>query len=102
MDRKGAGTAVVTAAEVRTSLANAKVSVLEEKVLRMRHGAKVELKTPLPTAFGDDEELGDELMLLEVRLLGALKRHKAQQAKAAAPRNAAKDKIVARLKTKKK
>jgi hypothetical protein len=76
MERKG-NTAVVTAAAVKTGLKTATTSPAEEKALRMRYGAKVDLGAPLPTAHGDNEELGDELLLIEMRLLKALKQHQA-------------------------
>ena len=101
MERKGGSTAVVTTEQVTKALKTATTTPVEEKTLRLRYGAKVDLKAPLPTAHGDNEELGDELLLIEMQLLKALKRHKAAQAKLAAPRNAAKDKIVRNLKAKK-
>lgn len=106
MSGKGS-TAVVTTEQVTAALAQTKVSVVEEKALRMRYGARVDTKAPLPTAFGDDDELGDELLLIEMQLLRALKARKAAAVaaiapKTTAPRNATKDRIVAKLKTKKK
>ncbi len=101
MERKG--TAVVTAEEVKSGLTNAKtVTMEEEKVLRMRYGAKVETGAPLPTAHGGKTELADELLLIEMQLMRAMK---ARMAVAKAPlpaRNASKDKIVRALKSKKK
>ncbi len=102
MDRKVGSTAVVTVEQIRAALNRGKFTATEENALRMRNGAKVALAAPLPTAYGEDEELGDELMLLEVRLLRALKHRKAQAVKVSAPRNATKSKIVATLKAKKK
>jgi hypothetical protein len=111
MDRKGGSTAVVTAEEVRSSLKRVALAPTEERALRMRYGARVDPAAPLPTAYGDNEELGDELMLLEVRLLSALKRRNAAQpgsagqakvSRVSPARNATKDKIVAKLKARKR
>lgn len=100
MSGKGS-TAVVTTEQVTTALRQTKVTAEEEKALRMRYGAGVETKAPLPTAFDDDAELGDELLLIEMQLLRALKARKAAASRGG-PRNATKDRIVAKLKTKKK
>jgi hypothetical protein len=108
MERKGGSTAVVTTETVARGLTKTVTTPTEEKALRMRYGAPVELDAPLPKAHGDNEELGDELLLLEMRLLSALKRQRAMQAGnkpaavAARPRNATKSKVVAALKSKKK
>jgi folylpolyglutamate synthase/dihydropteroate synthase len=104
MDRKGGSTAVVTKEQVIMALEKAKTTAAEEKALRMRYGAPVERTQTLPTAYGDNEALGDELLLIELQLLKAVKAHRAAQAKlapVAAPKNAAKDKIVRGLKAKK-
>lgn len=107
MERKGGSTAVVTTETVARALTKTVTTPAEEKALRMRYGAPVELDAPLPRAHGDNEELGDELLLLEMRLLSALKRQKAmaqgQKPPAAAKaRNATRSKVVAALKSKKK
>ena len=102
MERKVGSTAVVTAEMVVAGLKHAKTTSAEEKALRMRYGATVERTATLPMAAQDNEELADELLLIEMHLLRALKYRKAQATKAAAPRNSTKDKIVSRLKTKKK
>jgi hypothetical protein len=94
MERKG--TAVVTAEEVETALETAPTSSVEDKVLRMRFGAKVKTTTALPRAAGNNEELNDELLLLEMRLLSAWK----QRLRAQAPKNQARDKIVRALRKK--
>ncbi len=98
------GTAVVTAEEVKTGLAQARtVTAEEEKALRMRYGAKVETKTALPQVHGGKAELADELLLIEMQLMRAMKaRMAAAKAPQPAARNANKDKIVRALKTKKK
>ena len=104
MERKG--TAVVTAEDVKSGLNHSQtVTVEEEKALRMRYGAKVDTQTALPQVHGGKTELQDELMLIEMQLMRQVKaRMAAMQAKAKpmTPRNAAKDKIVRALKTKKK
>jgi hypothetical protein len=103
MERKGGSTAVVTTEAVATGLKRTSTTSAEEKALRMRYGAKVDLRAPLPMAQGDNEALGDELLLIELELLKALKARKATAVKTtAAPRNVAKAKIVASLKAKKK
>ncbi|MBL9039538.1 MAG: hypothetical protein JNG84_13545 [Archangium sp.] len=107
MERKAGNTAVVTAEEVTTALSRegaATTTATEEKALRMRYGARVDTRAPLPKAAGDNEELSDELLLIEMHLLRALKHRKAMAQKAAAPaaRNVTKDKIVSKLRTKKK
>lgn len=105
MDRKAAGAAVVTAEEVTKALKGRIATQEEEKVLRMRYGSKVETSMPLGRAAGDNEELGDELLLIEMQLFKAMKARRSAGLKVApAPgaRNAAKDKIVRALKTKKK
>ena len=94
MERKG--TAVVTTEEVTEALSRAPVTTTEEKVLRMRFGARVQPGAPLPRAAGDNEELGDELLLIEMQLLRAMK----ARAKVQAPRNVNKDKIVRALRKK--
>ena len=100
MERKG--TAVVTAEEVRAHISKARtVTQEEEKALRMRYGAPVDPRTALPRAQGANAELGDELMLIEMQLMRAVKARMAK-APSLAPRNAAKDKIVRSLKNKKK
>lgn len=104
MDPKGGSTTVtVEAEEVRARLPHARtLTAEEEKALRMRYGAPVrELSTPLPRAHGDNEELGDELLLIEMQLLRAWKaRMAAPPSRPALGRNAAKDKIVRSLRKK--
>lgn len=103
MDRKAA---VVTAEEVTTALKGRVGTQEEEKVLRMRYGAKVDPRAPLPKAAGDNEELGDELLLIEMQLFRAMKAKRGlplSVVPAPAPtRSATKSKIVSALKTKKK
>lgn len=101
MERKG--TAVVTAENVKAGLSNARtVTMEEEKALRMRYGAKVETSQPLPQSHGDRAELADELLLIEMQLMRAMKARMAQAKAPMAARNPSKDKIVRALKSKKK
>ncbi len=101
---KSGMTAVVTTEEVTVALAKGYFTAEEDKVLRMRHGAKVGLTTPLARAAGSNTELADELLLMEMQL------HRTMKARAGikpasgikvTQRNAAKDKIVRSLKGKK-
>ncbi len=102
MERKSGSAAVVTAEEVTTALKGRVATQEEEKVLRMRHGARVDLREPLPRAAGTNAELGDELLVIEMQLFRAMKAKRAGPAAVPSVRNAAKDKIVRSLKTKKK
>ena len=104
MERTGSNAAVVTAEEVTTALKGRIATQEEEKVLRMRYGSKVETGMPLPKAAGNNEELADELLVIEMQLFKAMKARRGGLSVAPAPsaRNAAKDKIVRALKTKKK
>ncbi len=103
MERKAGSAAVVTAEEVTTALKSGRVGTQEEqKVLRMRYGAKVETRAPLGRAAGDNEELADELLLIEMQLFKAMKAKRTGPVAVPSSRNAAKDKIVRSLKTKKK
>lgn len=112
MEPKGGSSAVVTAEAVKEALARRpNLSATEESVVRMRHGARVEdLKAPLPQKHGDREEIKDELLLLEMHLLKAYRRHRAttttanNRVTAAASPDVdvkAKDKIVRALRKKK-
>lgn len=104
MATKGGSTAVVTAEQVTTALKSASVTSTEEKALRMRYGAKVDLTETLPQAHEGDQDLADELLLLEMRILRALKRRNAQSSapKPAKLRSPTKAKIVRALRNKKK
>nr|WP_275955110.1 hypothetical protein [Myxococcus xanthus] len=74
MERK-VGSSTVTAKEVKAALEKARtLSAEEEKVLRMRHGAGASsTRAPLPRAAGDNQELGDELLLIEMQLMKAMR-----------------------------
>lgn len=102
MERK---TAVVTAEEVVVALGRVKtVTSEEEKALRMRHGAKVDVTAPLARAAGNNTELADELTLIEMQLFRAMRARNAPAAAVSAQpvtRNANKDKILRALRKKK-
>jgi hypothetical protein len=111
MEPKGGSSAVVTAEAVKEALARRpNLSATEESVVRMRHGVRVEdPKAPLPQKHGDREDIKDELLLLEMHLLKAWRRHRATRTTtsnrippAAAPGvdGKAKDKIVRALRKK--
>jgi hypothetical protein len=102
MERKGGNAAVVTAEEVTTALKGRIGTQEEEKVLRMRYGARVDTQAPLARAAGDNQDLADELLVIEMQLFKAMKAKRAGLVAAPTARNAAKDKIVRALKTKKK
>lgn len=104
MERKGISTVEVTAKEVQSALPRSRtLSSEEEKALRMRFGGKVTDKSaPLPKAAAGNDELEDELLLIEMRLLRAWKMRLGQQkAPVAQSHNPTKDKIVRALRKKK-
>lgn len=94
---------VVTAEVVTEALAKRNFTQEEEKVLRMRNGAKVSGAAPLPKAAGANEELGDELLLIEMQLLRSIKARKGGSVTAGVKleRNPTKEKIARALKAKK-
>ena len=106
MERK-VGSSTVTSKEVKVALEKSRtLSSEEEKVLRMRHGAGAASKSaPLPRAAGNNEELGDELLLIEMQLMKAMRERTGQTKSASKPKVAAasatKDKIVRALRKKK-
>lgn len=97
MERKGSSTAVVTKEVVATGLKTATLSTREEQALRMRYGATVDLKAPLPQAHGGNEALQDELLFMEMTLLRGLRAHRGQPVKATSTKAAVKSKIAAKL-----
>lgn len=108
MERKVGSSTTVTAKEVEVALEKARtLTSEEEKVLRMRHGAGAAKKSaPLPRAAGNNEELGDELLLIEMQLMKAMRERTGQTKSASKPKtttgaNATKDKIVRALRKKK-
>jgi hypothetical protein len=114
MERK-VGSSTVTTKEVKTALEKTRtLTSEEEKVLRMRHGAGApSTRAPLPRAAGNNEELADELLVIEMQLMKAMRARTGQtktgsKPKVAAARateavaaNPAKDKIVRALRKKK-
>lgn len=112
MERK-VGSSTLTAKEVKAALEKSTtLTAEEEKALRMRHGAGAPSKSaPLPRAAGANAELADELLVIEMQLMKAMRARTAAKAAAKAPAavhtreapaNAAKDKIVRALRAKKK
>ncbi|WIG95400.1 hypothetical protein [Myxococcus sp. SDU36] len=106
MERK-VGSSTVTAKEVKAALEKTRtLSAEEEKVLRMRHGAGASsTRAPLPRAAGDNQELGDELLLIEMQLMKAMRARAGAKPAATASKpvaaNPTKDKIVRALRKKK-
>jgi hypothetical protein len=108
MERKVSGSTTVTAKEIKVALEKARtLAPEEEKVLRMRHGAGAASKSaPLPRAAGQNEELGDELLLIEMQLMKAMRERTGQvktasnKPQTAASAKATKEKIVRALKKK--
>ena len=110
MERKVGGSTTVTAKEVKVALEKARtLAPEEEKVLRMRHGAGAPSKSaPLPRAAGENAELGDELLLIEMQLMKAMRERMGtsktatnKAPSAAASGKATKAKIVSAMKKKK-
>jgi hypothetical protein len=102
MERKATKTIELTREEVKTSLGKARLSAQEERAVRMRFGASVETTAPLARAAGENAELADELLVLEMQLMKAFgPKSKAAPAPAAAVDTRAKDKIVRALRRKK-
>jgi hypothetical protein len=107
MERKVGSSTTVTAKEVKAALEKARtLTSEEEKVLRLRHGAGAASKSaPLPRAAGDNEELADELMVIEMQLMKAMRERSGQTKSASKPKatasNATKEKIVRALRKKK-
>ncbi len=91
MERK-TSTTVVTAEQVKAGLKAARTTAREEQALRMRYGAAVDHRAPLPQAHGGDAGLADELLLLEMQLLRSVKARASTTT-----RSATKSKIAARL-----
>ncbi len=109
MERKVGSSTTVTAKEVKAALEKTQtLTSEEEKALRMRHGAGAASKSaPLPRAAGNNEELGDELLLIEMQLMKAMRERTGQaksasnKPKTAATSSATKEKIVRALRKKK-
>lgn len=102
MTEKQTGTSTVVTEEVRVGLQRAPaLSVEEERVLRLRHGVAPAPHAPLGRVAKEGSELGDELLLLELQLLRALRARAAQAAAARGTADPArKSKIVRALRKK--
>ena len=110
MERKVGGSTTVTSKEIKAALEKTRtLAPEEEKVVRMRHGVGAPSKSaPLPRAAGDNEELGDELLFIEMQLMKAMRARTAQAKSTSKPKadtgassSATKAKIVSALKKKK-
>lgn len=110
MERKVGSSTTVTSKEIKAALEKTRtLAPEEEKVVRMRHGVGASSKSaPLPRAAGDNEELGDELLLIEMQLMKAMRARAGQTQSASKPKadtgaksSATKAKIVSALKKKK-
>ena len=109
MAAKSTTTTTLTAKQVQTGLSHAQaLSSEEERTLRMRHGAKIELQAPLARKADEGSEAADELLLVEMQLLKAYRAHLGSQKQARngveavrpSTGNRAKDKIVRALRKK--
>ena len=106
MGNKGSSGTTTQTTEVREMLRKAaeRLSAREEKAVRMRTGAGVDLKTALPRR-GKTVEGRAELTALEIELTRKLQERASQQERATAPaageapqvRTRAKDKIIRAL-----
>lgn len=100
MERK-VGSTTVTAREVKAALE--KTTTLtseEERVLCMRHGAGTSsTRASLPRAAGNNEELADELLVIEMQLMKAMRARTGQTASANNKVKAAPAKVDAAVKT---
>ena len=102
MTERKAESSTVVKEEVRERLGRAPaLRVEEERVLRLRHGVSVDPLAPLGWVAPVDSQLGDELLVLELQLLRAVR---ARASTAAAARGTAdpatKSKIVRALRKK--
>jgi hypothetical protein len=87
----------VSAVEVATAMPNAKhLASEEEKVLRMRHGARTSTTAPLPRLGQDNPELASELLLIELDLFRQAKARMARS-KVVPISSRTKDKIIRAL-----
>ena len=87
----------VTAVEVTTALPRARhVAAEEERVLRMRYGARTTKAEPLARHGEDNPDLASELLLIEMDLFRQMKARMAQ-AKVVPIQSRTKDKIIRAL-----
>ncbi|MFN7133180.1 MAG: hypothetical protein ACK4N5_13965 [Myxococcales bacterium] len=106
MQRKGTTQVeAIEAKDVTTALKRTRsLASDEEKAVRMRYGAGVDVKAPLERHGEKNEDLRDELMLLELELFRAYRQHQKAQAARATPApqpSRTKEKIVRALRKKK-
>ena len=89
----------VTAVEVTTALPQAKhVAAEEERVLRMRYGARTSTAEPLARHGEGNPDLASELLLIEMQLLQQSRaRMRMAQAKVVPISSRTKDKIIRAL-----
>ncbi|MCL2012890.1 MAG: hypothetical protein FWG75_08915 [Cystobacterineae bacterium] len=70
--RKGSSLATLATTEIKTNINTQRsLEPVEENALRMRHGIGAPLQALLPKACGDNEEVADELLLIEMQLFRA-------------------------------
>ncbi len=102
MTERTAGASTVVTEEVRAALSRAPaLTVEEERVLRLRHGVSPDSHAPLARVAPVDSELGDELLVLELQLLRAVRARAAQAAAASGTADPArKSKIIRALRKK--
>jgi hypothetical protein len=102
MTEQKAGLSTVVTEEVREGLGRAPaLTVEEERVLRLRHGVSLDAEAPLARVAPVDSELGDELLVLELQLLRAVRARATQAAAARGTANpSTKSKIVRALRKK--
>jgi hypothetical protein len=102
MTERTVGSSTVVTEEVRAGLSRAPALTLqEERVLRLRHGVSPDSHTPLARVAPADSELGDELLVLELQLLRAVRARAAHAAAASGTADpSTKSKIVRALRKK--
>jgi hypothetical protein len=102
MTERKAGASTVVTEEVRAGLVRAPaLTVEEERVLRLRHGVSPDANAPLARVAPADSELGDELLVLELQLLRAVRARAAQAAAASGTADPSrKSKIIRALRKK--
>jgi len=102
MTERKVGAETVVGEEVRVALGRSPALTLEEeRILRLRHGVSCDAQAPLAQLASPGSELGDELLVLELQLLRAVRARAAQAAAARGTADpATKSKIVRALRKK--
>ena len=102
MTERKVGSSTVVTEEVRAALARAgALSLQEERVLRLRHGVSPDSHSPLGRVAPEGSELGDELLVLELQLLRAVRARAAHAAAASGTADpSTKSKIIRALRKK--